>query len=253
MSKETNKLKLVWDTGKKTAIQKTVLPEINFNNIISNIVSLGPYYSYIIDFFDGSISHVSPSIQDIHGFDPETVTLDDIINSIHPDDMDFVAKAEESNINFLFNTIGKEQVLNYKTNYSFRSRMKNGEYAMLNHQAILLTLDDNGRFGKSLNIHTVIDHITKTNSFTFSLIGLQDHPSYTDIKVCQNINEYIAFSTRELEVIKLIYSGLSTKEIALALSISEHTIKTHRKNIYKKSNCKNVSELIHRCIASGLI
>lgn len=253
MAKEINKLKIVWDTGKKTATQKTILPEINFNTIISNIVSLGPYYSYIIDFFDGSISHISPSIQDIHGFDPQTVTLDDIIKSIHPEDMNFVAKAEEDNINFLFNTIGKEHVLHYKTNYSFRSKMKNGKYALLNHQAILLTLDDNGRFGKSLNIHTVINHITTTNSFTFSLIGLQGYPSYTDIKVCKDINLFTSFSNREIEIIALIYKGLSNKEMAVALAVSEHTIKTHRKNINKKSNCKNATELINKCVASGLI
>lgn len=253
MTKGTNKLKIVWDNGKKTAVQSTLIPELSFNSIINNLVSVGPFYFYVIDFFDRSLSHVSPSIQDIHGFDPETVTFDDIINSIHPDDMDFVAKAEEANLNFLYNTIGRENVLHYKQNYSFRSKMKNGEYSMLNHQAIILTVDENGNFGKSLNIHTDIDHITKTNCLTFSLIGLQGYPSYTNIKVIPNPIEYTLFSTREIEIIKLISEGLQNKEIAKNLYISENTIKTHRKNIYKKSNCKNATELINKCIGIGLI
>lgn len=253
MTTETNKLKKVWEKGNNTAIESTTIPEINFNKLISKLVSLGPFYFYVVDFYDKSLSHVSSSIKDIHGFIPQTVTFDDIIDSIHPEDLDFVAKAEQACMDFIYNTIGKEHLVNYKMNYSFRSKMKDGNYAMLNHQAIVLSVDEKGGFGKSLNIHTVIDHITKTNSFTFSLIGLHGLPSYTDIKVCRNSNEYIAFSTRELEIIKLIYSGLATKEIAETLSISEHTIKTHRKNIYKKSNCKNAPELINRCIASGLI
>lgn len=253
MSKETNKLKIVWEEGNKTAIESTLIPEINFNKIISSLVSLGPFYFYVVDFYDRSLSHVSPSIAAIHGFDPETVTFDDVINSIHPDDMNFVAKAEETCMNFFYNTIGKDHVVNYKMNYSFRSKMKNGKYLMLNHQAIVLTVDEKGGFGKSLNIHTVIDHITKTNNFTLSLIGLHDYPSYTNIKVNHNPNDYTSFSNREIEIIKLIYKGLSNKDIAKNLSISEHTIKTHRKNIYKKSDCKNASELIYKCISSGLI
>lgn len=250
---EENKLKIVWGNGKKTATENTLIPEINFNKIIGSLVSLGAFYFYVIDFYDMSISHVSPSIQDIHGFDPETVTFDDIINSIHPDDMEFVAKAEEANIKFLYEVIGKDKVMNYKSNYSFRSRMKNGEYCMLNHQAIILTLDQNGGFGKALNIHTNISHITVKNNYAISLIGLKDNPSYTDIKVSYSSSDFTIFSKREIEIIKLIAEGYINSEIATKLNISQHTVKTHRKNINKKSECKNVSELLNKCISQGLL
>lgn len=131
--------------------------------------------------------------------------------------------------------------------------MKDGKYSMLNHQAIILTVDENGNFGKSLNIHTDIDHITKTNCLTFSLIVLQCFPSYTNIKVNQNSSGYTLFTSREIEIIKLISEGMKNKEIDKRLSISENTIKTHRKNIYKKSNCKNATELINKCISIELI
>ena len=38
---------------------------------------------------------MSPNIQEIHGVDPSTTTFQDILNLVHPDDMQFVAKAEE--------------------------------------------------------------------------------------------------------------------------------------------------------------
>jgi DNA-binding CsgD family transcriptional regulator len=253
MEKGENKLKIVWEEGNKTAIQSTLIPIINFNEIINSIISIGSFYFYVVDFFDMSISQVSPSIKDIHGFDPETVTFDDILNTIHPEDMDFVANAEEANLKFLYTIIGKENIINYKTSYSFRSRLKNGSYCMLNHQAIVLTTDEHGGFGKALNIHTNINHITKKNNFTFSLIGLKDSPSYTDINVSFNSNEFTSFSKREIEIIKLIFEGYSTSIIAQSLAISEHTVKTHRKNINKKSDCKNATELINKCISQGLI
>lgn len=253
MKKETNKLKDVWENSKKTAIQNTLIPTIPFNKIINSLVSVGPFYYYVIDFFDMSLSHVSSSITDIHGFDPETVTFDDIIHSIHPEDMEFVSKAENTNLDFLYNVIGKENILQYKMNYCFRSKFKNGEYGMLNHQAIVLTTDEKGNFGKSLNIHTNIDHITKKNSFTSSLIGLNGNPSYLDIKINYTKHEYILFSNREIEIIKLIADGFNTTQISKNLHISENTVSTHRKNINKKSGCKNATALINKCSSIGLI
>ena len=200
-----------------------------------------------------SLSNVSQSIYDIHGFEPNTVTFDDILRSIHPDDIEFVSQAEAANIDFLYKNIGKENILNYKTNFSFRSRMKNGNYELLNHQAIILTVDESGRFGKSLNIHTCIDHLTKINTNQISLIGLNGFPSYMNIDIVPNFGHYITYTKREIEIIKCISEGYSNKKIAENLHISEGTVKKHRNNINKKSGCKNSVELINKTILQGLI
>lgn len=253
MDPEINKLKTVWEVAEITTDIGSVLPQINFDEIISSLISVGPFYYYIIDFYDMSISHVSPSITEIHGFDPKTVTFDDVLHTIHPDDMEFVSKAEATYFELLHNKLGKEKVLNYKANYSFRSRMKNGEYSLLNHQSIILTIDNDFRVGKSLNIHTNIDHITKTNNNTLSLIGLNNEPSYTNISVILDLKDITSFSKREIEIIKLISEGYPNKEIADFLSISEGTVKTHRRNINHKSGTKNSVELVRKCMLQGLI
>lgn len=51
-------------------------------------------------------------------------------------------------------------------------------------------------------------------------------------------------TTRELEIIQLIEQNLNNAEIANALSISTRTVETHRKNIYKKTNCRNALSLV---------
>lgn len=253
MDPEINKLKTVWEVAEVATELNTLVPQFNFDEIISSIISVGPFYFYIIDFYDMSLSNVSPSITDIHGFDPKTVTFDDILNTIHPDDMAFVAKAEATFFELLHTKLGKEKIVNYKANYSFRSRMKNGEYCQLNHQSLVLTIDDEYRIGKSLNIHTNIDHITKTNNQTISLIGLNNEPSYTNIGVTVDSTDITAFSKREIEIIKLISEGFTTKKIASSLDISENTVKTHRKNINQKSGAKNSVELVNKCMLQGLI
>ncbi len=58
---------------------------------------------------------------------------------------------------------------------------------------------------------------------------------------------------RELEVIKLICDGLSSKKIAEKLFLSPYTIDTHRKNIYSKLNIDSMGALIKMAHDEGLI
>jgi DNA-binding NarL/FixJ family response regulator len=60
-------------------------------------------------------------------------------------------------------------------------------------------------------------------------------------------------SQREIEIIRLIANGLTTKEIADTLFRSFHTISTHRKNIMKKIGINSTSELIVYAMNTGLI
>jgi DNA-binding NarL/FixJ family response regulator len=57
----------------------------------------------------------------------------------------------------------------------------------------------------------------------------------------------------EIEIVKLIADGDTTKEIALKKHISFHTVMTHRKNIFRKLEINNVSELIMFAVRKGLI
>jgi two-component system response regulator NreC len=54
---------------------------------------------------------------------------------------------------------------------------------------------------------------------------------------------------KEREVLQLIASGLSSKEIATRLSISFYTVQTHRKNMLAKVGAKNTAELIVKILA----
>ena len=61
------------------------------------------------------------------------------------------------------------------------------------------------------------------------------------------------FSEREKDIIMEMEKGLTNKDIARKLSISEHTVATHRKNIFKKANRHNTKDLILFCKRKGII
>jgi DNA-binding CsgD family transcriptional regulator len=248
---ELRHLQDVWDNTQKRAVENTYFPLLKFEDITSKIISLGPFYYYIIDFYDMSLSHVSQSIRDIHGLDPAKVTFQDILGTIHPEDVPYVQNTERAIADFYYSKLTSEQLLKYKMNYSFRSKMADGTYALLNHQAILLTLDTNGGFGKSLNIHTRIDHISPANNFKFSLIGLDNEPSFMNMSLKENMP--LELSKREIEIVRMLGEGMDSSQIAEQLFISPKTVKKHRSNILNKLNVKNTSQAVKEAMIAGLI
>jgi DNA-binding NarL/FixJ family response regulator len=58
---------------------------------------------------------------------------------------------------------------------------------------------------------------------------------------------------REIEMVQLIADEFTTKEIAEKVYISEHTVKTHRKNILDKLDVKNTAGLVKKAYLLGLI
>ena len=52
------------------------------------------------------------------------------------------------------------------------------------------------------------------------------------------------FRGRVLEIIRLIEKEYSNRQIAEALFISERTVETHRKNIFRKTNTNSVIGLV---------
>ena len=251
MLAEIQNLHDVWQNNR--TVHTTSSHQISFDDLTNSIISTGPFSYYIIDFFDMSLSHISSSLFTMHGFNPETLTFNDVLGAIHPDDIEFVVKAEAFLTKFFYENIGREKLLNYKISYSHRCRIENGDYILFNHQALMLTMDDNGGYGKSLNIHTRIDHLSSFNTYKISLIGLNGEPSFMNLSLDEENKENKEFSKREIDIIKLIANGLNYTEIAEKLFISPLTVKKHRNNILTKSDSKNTAELIKNCILQGVI
>ena len=58
---------------------------------------------------------------------------------------------------------------------------------------------------------------------------------------------------REREVLKLVWTGLSNREIADRLGISSRTIEAHRASLMKKLRVANTAQLVRIAIEQGLI
>ena len=76
-------------------------------------------------------------------------------------------------------------------------------------------------------------------------------PSANADDVEDSVNE--ALTPRESEVLELLAQGLSNKEIATALHVSEHTVKFHVSSIIAKLGVAGRTEAVTRGLRDGLI
>lgn len=84
------------------------------------------------------------------------------------------------------------------------------------------------------------------------LEGKSHFPKSNSYKIKQFFNNFFKslredyqLSDREMEVMQLIFSQFETKDIAAKLHLSPHTVRTHRKNIFKKLKIHSLSGLLH--------
>lgn len=69
----------------------------------------------------------------------------------------------------------------------------------------------------------------------------------------QNEQQKLKLSGREIEIVACIEHRLSNKQIADKLFISERTVETHRKNIYRKTDTKGEAALIALLKSNGIL
>jgi DNA-binding NarL/FixJ family response regulator len=105
--------------------------------------------------------------------------------------------------------------------------------------------------------HELITRITDTSTYGYLVKPYNERSLEVAINMSINKfyqNEFQAvnedflsnFTSREIEIIKLLAAGKSSLEIADILFISPQTVSKHRSNILKKSGCKSSTELIHQ-------
>lgn len=63
----------------------------------------------------------------------------------------------------------------------------------------------------------------------------------------------LTLTARELEVLRLVANGKSSKSIARELFISSNTIEAHRKQILKKMEAKNIAAAISTAFRNKII
>ena len=97
----------------------------------------------------------------------------------------------------------------------------------------------------SVVIHNSVYFPESANAHIMELLSSSSYKPYPD--------KQIEFTERELEVILLVCSDFTNKEIANKLLISPRTVETHRVRIMERMNVKSVAGLVAYSFSNGLM
>ena len=104
-----------------------------------------------------------------------------------------------------------------------------------------------------LQMAAYIDRLlVKLDGTAKTLVAKAASPSTSDLNTG---SPYLVepLTEREIDVLRLLKSGLTSTEMAVELYLSVHTVRTHIKNIYRKLDVNRRVEAIQRAVDIGMI
>lgn len=133
--------------------------------------------------------------------------------------------------------------------YNFRLRNRSGQYVNILQRNSFLLPDELGNPRISLGFIMQVQDYVPHNAITSVIeeVGTEEAggKSGTVYKRKYFLHpEEALFSKRELEVLGCIAEGMTKKQIADRLRLSEHTVINHKRNMLEKSGCPNSVALV---------
>lgn len=203
---------------------------------------------YVYDFIQNDVVFHA-GMQQTFGHQFDTLTLADIFDKYHPEDADLVKRVIKATVDrFIDAPIPKyTNVLSV----SYRFRQANMEYSRILSKAYVFDTDDSDLVKTVLVKYTDISFLDHSDIVEWTVneeylnkdkIWKQVYSPYQDL-----------FTPRQKQVVLEILKDKTNNQIAETLHISKHTVTTHRKHIFNKSNCHNKDELLIFCKRYGIV
>lgn len=201
------------------ALQKYSIEEIG--ELLPGMLHLNHSQDLVLSYFNNWASNrFEKSIEEIQEegldfmislFEPETAFL--FSKSL----IRFISKNDNSSSHGFFQKLRFNRKLDYEWMYTTSKLFMNGNY-IFSYSSQVKDLENNS----SYLLHTLNDNLF----------------------LRKNYLKYQMLTLREKEIVKLVAKGFTSRQIAELLYISKDTVSTHRKNITKKLELKNINDWV---------
>lgn len=255
-NENTKKIIQFWEQENKITVPNNKEPIIDIIDQIASLFSAGSFFYHVLDFVSYKMTFVSEGIEEVLGIKSEDWSIDTFFNLTHPDEIENTHEKEAVSLKFLFHDIPKEDITAYKKTCLTKMRHANGNYKTILYQAKPINVSDDGKIQTVIGIQTDVTHLNVPIRNEVSFISrkkpnvhfAKQGDIYLPIEGVSNL-----FTKREKEIMKLIIKGKTAIEVGNMLNISNHTVNTHKRNMLKKSECKNSRELVSKCLYDGIV
>lgn len=170
--------------------------------------------------------------------------------AVHPDDLDILTWAN-SQVFKIGGEIFEIEQGSAMVSCTLRLAYPSGNFVHVFMQDYIFCAPGPHKAAFGLRVITNVDSYKlkniRSHQYEGSDISLFRFPDAELLKIAT------VFSKREIEILKLIELGLSSKEIADKLFLSAHTVNTHRSNILKKAGKEHIADLIYELKGKGML
>jgi len=205
----------------------------------------------VFDMYKKYHVFASYNFSSLFGFDVEELKQNNnryFDSRVHPEDYIQILKLGIRMFRFCY-PLSPSEKKDYKMINEYRIRNTKDQYIRVIEQHQLLELDASGNIWLALGIIDISPNQQEYAGVRSQILNFKTGT----IMNLEKQDPEIRLTQREKEILSLIKDGYLSKEISEKLSISLHTVNTHRQRILEKTNADNSFEAVKYASQLGLL
>lgn len=216
--------------------------------------------AYLLDYPRQQYIYVDEACFDMFGYTAKQFmeeALEGYLNKWHPTDYQIMNNhVFPQSIHFLQN-VSCEKYQDLIFSFNYRVLNAKGEYITVLQRSSYIASGIPGKPLGNLGVAFDITHYKADPSVVHTIEEVKQHNGrlFNELlyKKTYPVEEETLMTNRELEILKWIAEGFSSKQIARSLGISLNTVNNHRKNMLRRTGCKTATELLNIAIRQGYL
>jgi DNA-binding CsgD family transcriptional regulator len=237
----------------------------DIQNLLQHFKSFGGFMHhtfplfYVLDYTAQQYLVMTNEMQGIAGYHPREFIesrLEKLIEVYHKDDFKIYNEQIFAHNTAFLQQAPQEDHHHYIFSYNFRFTRQDKKIAHVLQRNSFITSKETGLPLYSLGM--IID-ITEFKTDTIMVhtitkgMGSEGNKQLIDTNYFYPNFEETLLTRREKMVLQYMSEGFSSKQVADKLSLSEYTIVNHKQNMLRKTNTRNITELVAFAIRNRLI
>lgn len=215
-----------------------------------------PSVVYLADYRTSEYLFLSKNVEQMLGYTRREIMsrgqIWHIKNNIHPEDLAVFSSDVFTRFMDYTRTFSIPEIKKLRFSVNLRARRKDGVYIQALQQSVVLECDEDKNPILVLGTWADITHHKTDNKVVYSVSRYDKKTGFSVITTDTFPKPALSISDRETQIIKCLAEGFSSKQIAGKLHISVHTVNAHRRNIMRKTCCKNAAQLSAYALSHNL-
>ena len=238
--------------------EELIRKHVQQQRVIDEILPNSASFFYVIESPSRKYHFMGKQQESVSGYSNEEFLdkgLELFLQCLHPDEIDIILNQIYPNFFSSVDGMVVEDLTNVQFQYNYRFRTKTGEFRNLLEQTYVLETDINGIASVLLGNIIVLDSkeviplrsstkILRKNGVSEIIYSKTHNSAESKLNTITN---------REMDILRNLAAGKTSREIGKELFISLHTVDTHRRNLLKKLGCKTVVELARIAFQNALL